>query len=79
MLPFQAFKDYCYKCEYCKKGEDHLCPHWKNVGFTADGAFQEYIALKGIDAVKIDPRINLAAAAPILCAVGVIQSSYFSL
>ncbi|CAI5443163.1 unnamed protein product [Caenorhabditis angaria] len=58
----------CNNCEYCKKGHEPLCHHIKSYGVDCPGTYQEYITIRGVDATKIDPEMDLAEAAPILCA-----------
>ncbi|CAB3398582.1 unnamed protein product [Caenorhabditis bovis] len=58
----------CLNCEFCKKGHEPLCVHKKNCGIDRSGTFQEYLAIRGVDAAKINKKTDLAAAAPVLCA-----------
>lgn len=40
-----AFSVPCRSCEYCRRGEENLCPKTVVVGADRDGAFAEYVAV----------------------------------
>jgi threonine 3-dehydrogenase len=52
----------CGTCEWCKRGEYHICKHTKIIGVDTDGCFAEYAKM---------PAFNL-----IVNNSGVIRSSY---
>uniref|UniRef100_A0A7E4VP40 alcohol dehydrogenase n=1 Tax=Panagrellus redivivus TaxID=6233 RepID=A0A7E4VP40_PANRE len=58
----------CLICEHCKSGTDNLCVAPLNSGFTRNGTFQQYALVKASEAAKIPDGVDLAQAAPILCA-----------
>lgn len=35
----------CNRCEICREGNRHVCPHTKAIGVHRDGCFAEYIAI----------------------------------
>ena len=41
-----------------------------------DGTFQEYVAIRGVDAIRIPEKVDLAIAAPVLCAVGHMKTTF---
>ncbi len=38
--------DGCGECDYCRKGEPALCPSAAYIGFSRDGGFAEFVAVK---------------------------------
>ncbi len=69
--------DSCRECNSCKAGEEHLCesgPIWtynspdKKHGGTTYGGYAEAIVLDELFALRVPASLNLAAAAPLLCA-----------
>ncbi|CAD5213125.1 unnamed protein product [Bursaphelenchus okinawaensis] len=58
----------CLTCEQCRQGHENTCSVTKLSGLTHDGTFQQYAAVKATEATPIPKDIELAKAAPILCA-----------
>jgi propanol-preferring alcohol dehydrogenase len=58
----------CGECEYCETGWETLCPHQKNGGYSVDGSFGQYMLVDSRYCPLIPDGVDLAAAAPILCA-----------
>lgn len=58
----------CLRCEYCLRGEETCCVAQKASGYTVDGTFQQFIAADALQTVKVPAGIELAKAAPVLCA-----------
>lgn len=58
----------CQSCEFCRQGEEPLCPHPDLSGYTVDGTFQQYAIGKAALASKIPKHVPLDAVAPVLCA-----------
>lgn len=58
----------CGECEYCETGWETLCPNQRNGGYSVDGSFGEYMLVDARYAPKIPDGVDLAAAAPVLCA-----------
>ncbi|PKY05416.1 GroES-like protein [Aspergillus campestris IBT 28561] len=58
----------CMTCEFCRQGEEPLCPNPQLSGYTVDGTFQQYAIGKAALSSKIPKEVALDAVAPILCA-----------
>jgi len=58
----------CGECEYCETGWETLCPQQKNGGYAVDGSFGQYMLVDSRYCPIIPDGVDLAAAAPILCA-----------
>ncbi|WP_418276837.1 alcohol dehydrogenase AdhP [Isoptericola jiangsuensis] len=58
----------CGECEYCQTGRETLCPNQANGGYSVDGSFGQYMLVDARYAPLIPDGVDLAAAAPILCA-----------
>ncbi|WP_278234450.1 alcohol dehydrogenase AdhP [Isoptericola sp. AK164] len=58
----------CGECEFCETGRETLCPHQTNGGYSVDGSFGQYMLVDARFAPIIPAGVDLAAAAPILCA-----------
>lgn len=59
----------CNSCSACKRGYESLCPAGLLSGFSTDGTFQQYALIEGAEAIRIPESVDMAEAAPILCAV----------
>ncbi len=50
----------CGKCEFCRKGQGHICVDTKIIGVDIDGAFSEYIIMPEdnlfVDSAGLDPK-----------------------
>lgn len=50
----------CGKCEFCRKGQGHICVNTKIIGVDIDGAFSEYIIMPEdnlyVDDSGLDPK-----------------------
>jgi alcohol dehydrogenase len=59
----------CGKCIYCKEGNQQVCNHQSQPGFTHWGSFAEYVHIDYADAnlVKIPKAINNETAAVLGC------------
>jgi propanol-preferring alcohol dehydrogenase len=58
----------CGECEYCETGRETLCPNQLNGGYSVDGSFGQYMLVDATYAPIVPAGVDLAAAAPILCA-----------
>lgn len=58
----------CGACEYCETGWETLCPHQENSGYSVDGSFGQYMLVDSRYCPLIPDGVDLAAAAPVLCA-----------
>jgi len=62
------FYSACGECEYCKRGEENLCPHAKFTGFHVDGGYAEYMLIEAKYALRLPDALSDEQAAPLLCA-----------
>jgi len=58
----------CGQCEYCRSGNENLCPEFEATGRDADGGYAEYMAVPEEFAYPIPDVYSDAEAAPLLCA-----------
>jgi alcohol dehydrogenase, propanol-preferring len=58
----------CGKCEYCRRGEENLCPQARFTGFHVDGGYAEYMLADHRYTLPLPPEIDDVQAAPLLCA-----------
>ncbi|MBN1796381.1 MAG: zinc-dependent alcohol dehydrogenase family protein [Sedimentisphaerales bacterium] len=61
----------CGECNFCKRGNENLCPDARWTGKDANGGYAEYMVIKEDYAYPLPDTFNDAQAAPLLCA-GVI-------
>jgi alcohol dehydrogenase len=59
----------CGRCEYCAAGEQQVCPHQTQPGFTGPGSFAERVALHAADTnlVELPDAVGFVAAASLGC------------
>jgi len=58
----------CGECNYCREGNENLCPHFQATGRDADGGYAEFITVNENFAYPIPEVFSDAEAAPLLCA-----------
>lgn len=58
----------CGQCNFCRKGQENLCPDFKATGRDVNGGYAEYMTAKENYAHHIPETIPLELAAPLLCA-----------
>ena len=58
----------CGRCEYCRSGQENLCPDFKATGRDADGGYAEYMTVPEAFAYPIPSAFTDVEAAPLLCA-----------
>jgi propanol-preferring alcohol dehydrogenase len=58
-------------CEFCRAGNENLCPEFRGTGCDADGGYAEYVVAPQDSVYPIPRPFTDAQAAPLLCA-GVI-------
>jgi propanol-preferring alcohol dehydrogenase len=58
----------CGECDFCRRGEENLCPRARFTGYTLDGGYAQAMLADHRYCFPIDPKIDAAAAAPLLCA-----------
>ncbi len=71
-----CYVDSCRTCDSCKVGEQHLC--YNKIDFTYNcldkngaplyGGYSDVIVVDETYGLKVSPKLNLAAVAPLLCA-----------
>lgn len=57
----------CGVCAYCRGGRENLCPQAQFTGWSRNGGYAEYIAVRAACAFKVPPGFADLAAAPLLC------------
>jgi propanol-preferring alcohol dehydrogenase len=58
----------CGECEYCRDGNENLCPSQKITGVTVDGGYAELVKAPATHALKIPDGLSSLEAAPLFCA-----------
>jgi propanol-preferring alcohol dehydrogenase len=60
--------DSCLDCESCREGQEATCTKAQTSGYSVDGTFQQYAVSFTRHLTPIPAGLDLAQAAPILCA-----------
>jgi propanol-preferring alcohol dehydrogenase len=55
-------------CEYCRRGQENLCPNARFTGFHVDGGYAEYMIADAHYVLPLPESITDEQAAPLLCA-----------
>ncbi len=58
----------CGTCEFCRRGEENLCPEARFTGYQIDGGFASHALADARYCFAIPERYSDAAAAPLMCA-----------
>lgn len=58
----------CGRCEYCRQGQENLCPQFRATGRDANGGYAQYMVVPAESAHPIPAAFSDAQAAPLLCA-----------
>ena len=58
----------CGECEFCKSGQENLCPQFKATGRDIDGGYAEYMKVRADFVHPIPASLSDSEAAPLLCA-----------
>ena len=58
----------CGVCEFCRQGEENLCPHARFTGYQIDGGFASSVIADARYVFAIPERYSDEAAAPLMCA-----------
>lgn len=58
----------CRECEYCRRGEENLCPNARFTGFHVDGGFAEYMLAQADYVLPLPANLPDPQVAPLLCA-----------
>ncbi len=56
------------QCDYCRRGEENLCPNAEFTGFTRPGGYAEYTTARAGFAFKLPADADPVATAPLMCA-----------
>ena len=60
--------DSCGRCEWCRKGEENLCPQTQPTCVHRHGGYAESVRISARFAVKIPAALESETTAPLLCA-----------
>jgi len=58
----------CGRCQFCRQGNENLCPQFKATGRDINGGYGEYMTVPEDFAYRIPDAFSDVAAAPLLCA-----------
>lgn len=58
----------CQTCEFCEESKESSCPGQTFSGYTVPGTYQQYTLANAVQAAHLPKDIDLAKAAPLLCA-----------
>jgi propanol-preferring alcohol dehydrogenase len=58
----------CGVCDFCRRGEQNLCPNAQFTGFDVDGGFAEAMLAQVDFVLSLPPALSNEQAAPLLCA-----------
>ena len=58
----------CGECDYCKSGQENLCPNFLATGRDVDGGYAEYTKVRADFVHPIPDSLSDSEAAPLLCA-----------
>jgi propanol-preferring alcohol dehydrogenase len=58
----------CGACDWCVSGWETLCPEQRNMGYSMDGGFAEYVKAFGRYVVRVPEGVHPFDAAPLTCA-----------
>jgi propanol-preferring alcohol dehydrogenase len=58
----------CGVCDFCRDGNENLCPKQAITGVTVDGGYAEFVKAPASHALKIPEGLSSVDAAPLFCA-----------
>lgn len=58
----------CGACQFCRKGNENLCPEFRATGRDVNGGYAQYMTVPEDCAYRIPPVFSDSEAAPLLCA-----------
>ena len=58
----------CGECDFCRKGQENLCPKARFTGYQIDGGYAEYTVVDARYCFSIHGAYSDAEASPLLCA-----------
>jgi len=56
----------CFKCQFCKEGNEQFCPNQKVIGVNSYGGLAEHIVVDGRFAFKLPPKLDSTKSIPLL-------------
>jgi alcohol dehydrogenase, propanol-preferring len=65
-VPWLGFT--CGQCEFCKRGEENLCPNARFTGYQLDGGFADEVVANAAYVFPVPNLYSDESAAPLLCA-----------
>jgi len=65
-VPWLAYT--CGECEFCRRGEENLCPYARFTGYTRDGGYAQQALADARYCLPLPAGVPAAALAPLLCA-----------
>lgn len=65
----------CGQCEYCKSGNENLCPNKRTFGETVNGGYAQYIRTTDKSLVKVPEGVGDAEASISACVTGMIYNA----
>ncbi len=66
----------CGNCEFCRRGEENLCPNARYTGYHLDGGFADYAVADARYCFPVPAGYPALQAAPLLCAGLIGYRSY---
>ena len=58
----------CGHCEWCRSGQENLCPQFRSTGCDEPGGYADYVVVPAAFAYRIPDELSDVNAAPLLCA-----------
>jgi len=58
----------CGVCDYCRRGQENLCPNARFTGYQIDGGYADRTVADARNVFRIPDRYNDTDAAPLMCA-----------
>jgi len=58
----------CGQCDFCKSGQENLCPYFQATGRDINGGYAEYMKVRADFVHQIPDSVSDSEAAPLLCA-----------
>lgn len=58
----------CGTCDFCRRGEENLCPNARFTGYHRHGGYAERLIADAAYCFVLDPKLDAASAAPLMCA-----------
>jgi alcohol dehydrogenase, propanol-preferring len=58
----------CGACEFCRRGEENLCPRARFTGFHVHGGYAEYVLAEARYVLPLPKNLSDEQVAPLLCA-----------